>query len=127
MNEEVIPEILSTEAKLDMITDACEERKALDLVILDVREITLIADYFVICNGSSSVHIDAIVESVVSAIKSTGDKSARVEGTSSGGWVLIDCGDILVNVFEPREREYYGLERLWGDAREKETTAPSTE
>ena len=110
-----------------MITDACEERKALDVVVLDVGGLTVIADYFVICNGSSTVHIDAIVEHVVQTMKAAGDKGIRVEGAASSGWVLIDCGDVLVNVFDPREREYYGLERLWGDAAELEKISSSPE
>ncbi len=118
---------MEIDEKLDRITAACDERKAQDLVVLDVRDLTLIADYFVICNGSSTVHIDAIVDNVVQTVKGMTDGSARVEGSASSGWVLIDCGDILVNVFEAREREYYGLERLWGDAEERERASTSQE
>ncbi|MFP4201135.1 MAG: ribosome silencing factor [Clostridia bacterium] len=118
---------MDIDEKLDKITAACDERKALNLVVLDVRDLTLIADYFVMCTGSSTVHIDAIVDNVVQTVKGIGEGRARVEGTASSGWVLIDCGDIMVNVFDAREREYYGLERLWGDAEERELASTSQE
>ncbi len=119
--------ILNIADKLEHVTSACEERKANEIIVLDVRELTLIADYFVICNGNSRVHIDAIVEHVVQTLKGLGDKTVRVEGSSSTGWVLIDCGDILVNVFDPPQRDYYGLERLWGDAEESEVISSPPE
>ncbi len=100
---------------MEQIFRICEDRKALDIVVLDVRKLTLITDFFLICHGTSRIHIDAIVDHISRNLKAW-DESFRIEGTEVGGWVMIDCGDVLVNVFSQEEREYYGLERLWGDA-----------
>ncbi len=105
--------------KVLRIAEACEDRKAQDVVILDLNGLTLIADYFVICHGNSDVHMDAITDGIREILKEIGDKEDyRVEGNRSQGWILIDCGDVIAHVFSSDDREYYALERLWGDAKE---------
>ena len=111
---------MNSEQKVQKIAAVCEDRKAIDLIILDVRKVTLIADYFVICHGTSRVHVDAIVEHLSQSLKAWDERNFKVEGSKTGGWMLVDCGDIMVNVFLAEEREYYGLERLWGDAEQLE-------
>lgn len=107
---------MSSKEKVMEIASVCEERKALDIVVLDVTRITLISDYFLICHGMSGTHLDAISERIVEHLKASGDRTFQVEGSWSEGWILIDCGDVLVHVFTAEDRKYYDLERLWGDA-----------
>lgn len=96
---------------------AALDRRASDVVILDLREITLITDFFVICHGTSEVQIRAIVESVRDTLEAEQRRPLSVEGLAEGSWVLLDYGGLVVHVMAPAEREYYDLERLWGDAR----------
>lgn len=107
---------MGSKEKAMEIASVCEERKALDVVVLDVTRITLISDYFLICHGTSGTHLNAITESVVEHLKANDDRSFRVEGSRDEGWILIDAGDVLVHIFTADDRKYYDLERLWGDA-----------
>ncbi len=98
------------------LAEACEDRKAKNVIILDLTGLTLIADYFLVCHGSSDVHIDAITEGIEESLKELDDGEHRVEGTRGEGWILVDCGDVIAHIFSADDREYYALERLWGDA-----------
>lgn len=91
-------------------------KKAADVVILDVGKLTSIADYFVICSGSSERQVNAIADAIQGEMKKSFQDLAVVEGTSSGTWVLLDYGDIIVHVFHENIREFYGLENMWRDA-----------
>lgn len=91
-------------------------KKAEDVLLLDLRKITTMADFFVICTGASSTQVKAIAESIVEGCKKKGIKIYHVEGLSGLTWVLIDLVDVVVHVFMPETRKYYQLERLWGDA-----------
>ncbi len=84
--------------------------------MLDLRGECSFADYFVICTGTSPRQIRTIAEEVEQALKADQVSLHHVEGTDETGWILLDYGDVLVHVFHPREREYYGLERLWRNA-----------
>ncbi len=83
---------------------------------MNVRELTTIADYFVICSGQSGRQVQAVAEALLEAGEAKGRRPIGVEGLSSAQWVLVDFGDVIAHVFTPEEREYYKLERLWGDA-----------
>jgi ribosome-associated protein len=96
---------------------AAADKRATDVVILDLREITLITDFFVVCQGTSDVQIRAIVEGVREALKEHDRRPLSVEGMAQARWVLLDYGDLVVHVMAEAERGYYDLERLWGDAR----------
>ncbi|QUL99597.1 MAG: ribosome silencing factor [Candidatus Fermentithermobacillus carboniphilus] len=87
--------------------------RAVDVVILEVKAITLIADYFVIASGTSQRHVKALADR---AIEENTWKPIHVEGYELGYWVLLDYGDVVVHIFREAERSFYGLERLWGDA-----------
>jgi ribosome-associated protein len=95
---------------------AVAEKRAVDPVLLDMREITPITDYFLICSGTSSVHIRALGDAVEEALAALGRKPYGSEGRGEGRWVLLDYGDVIVHIFAEEEREFYALERLWGDA-----------
>lgn len=99
--------------------DAAESKRAEDVVVLDLRDQTLVTDYFVICTGGSRVQIRAIVDAVGEALAdSDGRAGARAirEGDAAAQWVLLDFGDVVVHVFGPEARAFYRLERLWGNA-----------
>jgi len=91
-------------------------RKAEDLCVLDLREMTSFTDFFVIAHGNSSRQNSAIAEAVVAALKAAGLRPLSVEGRESVDWVLVDYGSIVVHVFSRAAREHYALEKLWGDA-----------
>lgn len=98
--------------------EAAEERKAQEVLTLDLQGVTLIADYFVICSGRSTVQVKAIAENVIEYLKKKGIKPLHQEGVRDGYWVLLDYGSVVVHVFRGEERDFYSLERLWGDARQ---------
>jgi ribosome-associated protein len=96
---------------------AAEEKRAVDVVVLDLREFTVVADYFVIATGESVVQLRAIAEGVEEAMEAVGVRLLGREGTPQSRWVLMDYGDVVVHLLGPEERAYYRLERLWGPDR----------
>ena len=98
------------------IVDLAADRQAVDVVLLDIREIAAFADYFVVCSGTSERQIKAIVDTVLDTLEHDVFNAANVEGTPGSGWVLFDFGSVILHVFAPAEREYYRLERLWSEA-----------
>jgi ribosome-associated protein len=97
--------------------DVLVDKKAEDVVLLDIQGLSPIADYFVICSGASERQIAAIAEAVETTLKPLGRLPLHVEGNHTSGWVLMDYSDVIIHVFGPQERAYYQLERLWEDAR----------
>jgi ribosome-associated protein len=95
---------------------AAAAKQATDIVILDVHELIVITDFFVIGSGSSDRHVKTIVEEVEKALRAEGMKPVRREGETEAQWVLLDYVDFVVHVFSQEQREYYDLERLWRDA-----------
>jgi ribosome-associated protein len=98
------------------IVEAALDRRAEEPVVLDVRQLTAYADTFIILSGRSDRQVRSIAEAVVQALKSNGEQPLGIEGMDDGNWVLIDCNDVIVHVFDPETRERYDLERLWRDA-----------
>jgi len=96
------------------------EKKGRDLVVLEVGEITHIADYFLICTGTSDLQVQAIVDHLREKFNEQGYTLLRLEGYREARWVLMDYGDLVVHVFQPEERAFYNLERLWSEAPELE-------
>ena len=99
------------------IAEAAGEQKAFDLVTLDLGGVSLIADYFVICSGRSTVQVKAIAEHIEKFLEDKGIRVLHREGKREGQWLLLDYGSVVVHVFREEERRFYGLERLWADAR----------
>jgi ribosome-associated protein len=95
---------------------AAEDRKASDIVLLDLRKTAGFADFFLICSGGNARQIRAIADAVIEALASEGTKPAHVEGYEQSDWVLLDYFDFIVHIFAPGTRQFYGLERLWGNA-----------
>jgi ribosome-associated protein len=98
------------------IVDVASDKKGSDIVMLRTAELTTMADYFVICTGRSERQVQALTQSIVDQLREDGVRPLGVEGQGAARWVLIDYGSVIVHVFAPEEREYYGLERLWSQA-----------
>jgi ribosome-associated protein len=110
-------ETLTPESIASAIADLAADRKALDIVQIDLRGIVGFADYFLICSGRSDRQTRGIHDAIHLGMKSAfGLLPRRVEGVSEGRWILLDYLDVVVHVFTPETREYYRLEQLWGDA-----------
>ena len=92
------------------------DRKALDVTLLDLRKVSSATDFFLIATGRSDTHVSSIGDHVVDELKKEGVRPSGVEGMRGGRWVLVDYVDFVVHVFHPAAREFYQLERLWGDA-----------
>ncbi len=101
---------------LRCVTEALLDRKAVDPLVLDLRGLTAATDYFVIVSGTSDAHVRGMAEHVMEALAPEGLSPHHVEGLGQGRWVLLDYVDFVVHVFHPELREFYQLERLWGDA-----------
>jgi ribosome-associated protein len=104
---------LDSEEKVKVLVEAAEDKKAQDIVTLDLRGRTLIADFFVICTGQSRIHLRAIADGILEKMRDAGVKGARVEGYEQGTWILLDFGDVVAHIFAQQEREFYSLEELW--------------
>jgi ribosome-associated protein len=102
---------------------AAEDKKATDLVVLDLRKAAGFTDFFVICSGANPRQIRAIADSVMAALADEEVKPAHVEGYDRAEWVLLDYFDFIVHIFAPETRLFYGLERLWGSAERVEVPA----
>jgi ribosome-associated protein len=109
---------LTTEAKARLGAQAALAKKADRLLVLDVQAISTIADYFVVCSGNSSTQLRTIADAVEASLKSEGFRVFHREGVPESGWLLLDYGDVVIHVFLPETRDFYALERLWGDAPE---------
>ena len=94
-----------------------EDKKGENIVLIDLREIAIFADYFVICSGSSDRMIQALADSAIDDIKKSYRLHPRVEGQSEDGWLLVDYGDIILHIFSQQRRDYYRLEELWSEGR----------
>jgi ribosome-associated protein len=103
------------------------DRKGRDLVLLDLRKVSDATDYFLLVSGTSDLHVRAIADSIIEDLKKEGVRPDHVEGLRGGRWVLIDYIDFVVHVFHPAAREFYQLERLWGDAPAHPLRGPSEE
>ncbi len=97
--------------------DIASDKKASDVILLDIRDVTTIADYFVICSGSNRRQIQAIADAIDEQLVEQGASLLHREGVADAGWILLDFGDVIVHIFGPKEREYYRLESLWSEAK----------
>ncbi|MBN08605.1 MAG: ribosome silencing factor [Rhodospirillaceae bacterium] len=105
----------SSESLKETVTVSLEDDKAQKVVVIDLKGKTAIADYMVVASGNSQRQVSTMAEHLRKKLKSLGIKNVAVEGMSQGDWVLIDGGDVIVHLFRPEIREFYELEKLWGD------------
>ena len=112
----VSPESLDLPREVGRVVDLLFDRKALDVTLLDLRGISTATDWFIVATGTSDTHVRSIADNVVEELKKEGVRPLNVEGEREGRWILADYFDFVLHVFHPQAREFYQLERLWGDA-----------
>ncbi|MBQ9005439.1 MAG: ribosome silencing factor [Atopobiaceae bacterium] len=96
---------------------AADDKKATDIVLLDLTQVSDVCDYFLICTASNKPQLDAVIEAIEEKVKANcGERPLAVEGRAGSNWVLIDYGVVVAHVFKPEVRDFYRLERLWGEA-----------
>ena len=111
-----LPEELDSEALVRAATESALDKKALDLKILHLEPVSDFTDYFVLCSGSSQRQVQAIADGIERRLRELKARPLHVEGFKQAQWVLLDYGDFLIHVFDQDRRDFYALERLWGDA-----------
>jgi len=99
------------------LAEAAIDLKAQELLLLELGELTLLADYFLLCSGTSDRHVRSVADRIAEAAKEAGIKLLHTEGMEQARWVLLDFGDVVVHVFTAETRDYYRIEELWADAR----------
>ncbi|MFL2983727.1 MAG: ribosome silencing factor [Candidatus Neomarinimicrobiota bacterium] len=118
-----VSDFTENQPRLKQIIDLAINKKANKLIILDVRELSSLADFFIICHGNSEPQVKAIADNIR---KGTNHKPHHIEGYDNQNWILLDYFDIVVHIFKKSDREYYDLERLWADAPNKEINYEKT-
>jgi len=111
--------------QVDLAIRAAEDKKADNIVVLDLRKAAGFTDHFVICSGNNSRQIRAIADAVIEALAGDGGRPAHTEGYDRSEWILLDYFDFIVHVFAPQTRVFYGLERLWGNAERIDVSTPA--
>jgi ribosome-associated protein len=109
-------QVLETESAVMIAARAATDKKATDLIVLDLREVASFTEYFLICTGASTRQVQAISNSVEESLLESAKRPLHIEGYSSAEWILLDYGDLIVHVFSQASRRFYDLERLWRDA-----------
>jgi len=99
------------------IVEALEDKKGEDIMLLDLQGIAPFTDYFVICTGTSNRMLKALVHAALDEVREKHQLKTHVEGTEMDGWILADFGDVVLHIFSPLQREYYGLEQLWNEGK----------
>jgi ribosome-associated protein len=107
---------LTAKDKALRVAAAAADRKGIDVRVLDLREMNAFTDFFVIASGSSDRHARAVADAAIEALAREGERPLGVEGQETCRWILVDLGEVVLHVFQPEVRNYYALERLWGDA-----------
>ena len=107
---------LSSEKKALKIAEILSNKKAKDIELLDIKNVSLLSDYFVICSGSSATQVKALADEVEEKMLELGYEPSHKEGYSSASWILLDYSDVVVHIFHYEARSFYNLERLWSDA-----------
>ncbi|MGN0622655.1 MAG: ribosome silencing factor [Oscillospiraceae bacterium] len=106
---------MSQEKAIETIIKALDSKRAEDIQLIGIKDLTIVADYFVIANGTSNTQTKALADEVEFKMKELGVEPLRVEGYQGATWIILDYGDIVVHVFYKETRSYYNLERLWSD------------
>ncbi len=107
---------LSTREFVDKAVSLLQEKKAIDVNLLEIGKISLIADYFIICSGASKIQTRSICDHLLENLPEKDHPLLRVEGYQEARWILVDFGDVVIHIFMPDERSFYNLERLWSPA-----------
>jgi ribosome-associated protein len=111
------PEPADLDERILLALHAAGEKKAINSIVLDLREITSFTDYFLLMSGNNERQVQAISDGIVETLKKAGSPAARVEGYKTAEWILLDYGDFVVHIFDEKARKFYDLERLWRDSK----------
>lgn len=114
-----------TKSLLEITYKALDDKRGKDIVVLNMQNISILADYFIICHGNSDRQLQAMAREVQEKAQENGFEVKRIEGYDTARWILVDVGDVVVHIFHKDERAFYNLERLWGDA--PQLDVPSSE
>lgn len=109
--------VKTVEELAKLVVKAAEDKKAENVLVMDISELSVIAEYFVICTGNNERQVQAIVNEIRDQAHKHGYNVRGIEGADEGRWVLVDLGDVVIHVFHREERDFYNIERLWGDAK----------
>ncbi|SET65431.1 ribosome-associated protein [Salinibacillus kushneri] len=101
---------------LQIAATACDDKQGKDIVALDMKNVSLIADYFLICHGNNERQVQSIAREIKDKVEENGVDVKKMEGFDQSRWILVDLDDVVCHIFHKEERSYYNLERLWGDA-----------
>src|SRR6266404_6046194 len=123
---QVLPAADKLDDRILLALHAASEKKAIDLVVLDLREIASFTDYFVITSGANERQVQAISDEVFETLKKAGTPPARIEGYKTAEWILLDFGDFVFHVFDEKARKFYDLERLWRESKRVELSGELT-
>lgn len=107
---------MNSKELVDTIAQGCDDKRAEGIVVMDMKDVSLIADYFLICEGTNERQVQAIARGVKDIADEQGINVKRMEGFEQARWILIDLEDVICHIFHRDERSYYNLEKLWGDA-----------
>ncbi len=118
---------MTLDEKLDLIVKTLDSKKAEDIQVIKISDLTIIADYFIIANGMSTTQTRALADEVEFKMKQQGTEPLRIEGERNASWIIIDYGDVVVHVFYKETREHYNLERLWADGEHIDVTGYLTQ
>ncbi len=113
---EDIEEEFDSEEKVRLMAEAADAVRAVDLVALDLRELTIVTDFFLICTGNSGIQIRAIADRIEDRLRDEGYRKLRIEGYQEATWILMDYGDVVVHIMAEEQRQFYRIEELWKDA-----------
>ncbi|MFL6216610.1 MAG: ribosome silencing factor [Blastocatellia bacterium] len=119
MNEESAeqPARLETEEAVMMAARAAADKKAADMIILDLRDVAQFTEFFLICTANNPRQVQAVTDAIEESLRQAGKRPTHIEGYAAAEWVLLDYGDFIAHVFSPASRRFYDLERLWRDAK----------
>jgi ribosome-associated protein len=109
---------MTSQEVLQLAVKTLDNKKAMDIKAIDIKDLTIIADYFLIASGSNTTQVKSLADELEFKLKQAGREPQRVEGYDSSTWILLDYGDVVVHLFYAETREFYNLERLWADGRQ---------
>ncbi len=118
MSESTMKDTKDIKKLAGIVINALEDKKAEDIRVIDISEISILADYFIIANGSNSRQIQAFADEIEQKLAKEGCHLKQVEGYDSANWILLDFGDIIVHLFDQENRTFYNLERIWRDGKQ---------